>query len=272
VPGDGWDAPVPYTIEPAGMVLDGEGRHPAPWPVVRGTGAEALGLLDEIRRSEPGVTPVLIGDRRHAQGLIDNCASYDIATESILATAAALDCDRWLQAREQELRDDREADNIRPARPSFWRKVLGHPHPAASSVFPRGPWPAAIPNREVHSVADVLRRTPLPEIYIALLPTREAWQAGAYTRFGGWNECPAAEVQVAFAKRWFRLHGASVVANTADVLEFRVERPISSRDEALAMAREQYLFCEDIVEQGVGTLDALAATLLDATVWYFWWD
>ncbi|WP_414650247.1 DUF4253 domain-containing protein, partial [Duganella sp.] len=34
----------------------------------------------------------------------------------------------------------------------------------------------------------------------------------------------------------------------------------------------QYLYCADIVDQGTESIEALAATLLNARVWYFWWD
>jgi hypothetical protein len=264
---------VPYLILPAGTAIDGEGRHAAPWPIVRSTGTEALRLLEEIRRNQPDVTPVIIGDREEALRLIDNYAFYTETPEHILATSAGLDCERWLEQREEELRENRGAGPASPPAQSFWRRLVDSGAPSTPSLFPRGPWPrGAAPNREIASLTHVLRHTPLPELFVALLPTREAWQAGAHTKFGGWNECPEAEVQVAFAKRWSDRHGASVVANTDDVLEFRVERPIGRREAAMAMAREQYLFCEDIVEQGVGTIDALAATLLGATVWYFWWD
>jgi hypothetical protein len=37
-------------------------------------------------------------------------------------------------------------------------------------------------------------------------------------------------------------------------------------------AREQFSYCSDIVTQGAGTIDALAATLYNGKSWYFWWD
>ena len=268
---------MPYSILPAGTAIDGEARHPSPWPIVHTTGTEALDLLQEIRRDDPDVTPVIIGDREDALSVIDNYASHTVTPRDIIAAAAGLDCERWLDEREREMRENIKALPAGPPEQSFWRRPSGFgassKPPSVSALFPQGPWPTdAAPNREVSSLTNVLRRTPLPELYVALLPTREAWQAGAHTKFGGWNECPSPEVQVSFAKRWFGLHAASVVANTGDVLEFRVDQPMGSGVAAMAMAREQFLFCEDIVYQGVGTIDALAATLLGATVWYFWWD
>ena len=59
---------------------------------------------------------------------------------------------------------------------------------------------------------------------------------------------------------------------TRDVIEMQVARPPLDRAEALHLAVEQYGYCRDIVDQGVRTLDHLAALLLGGTVWYFWWD
>jgi hypothetical protein len=40
----------------------------------------------------------------------------------------------------------------------------------------------------------------------------------------------------------------------------------------MLLARDQYLYCEDNVEQWTRTLEALAARLLRGEAWYFWWD
>jgi hypothetical protein len=77
---------------------------------------------------------------------------------------------------------------------------------------------------------------------------------------------------VAIAREWGERYGARLIANTSDVIEFEVERPISSRDEALAVAELQYRYCSDIVLQGTGTIEALAASLVGAKYWFFWWD
>ena len=52
----------------------------------------------------------------------------------------------------------------------------------------------------------------------------------------------------------------------------QVARPPQTKEEALELARQQYLFCNDIVDQGVGDVESLAKTLLYSPVWYFWWD
>ena len=59
---------------------------------------------------------------------------------------------------------------------------------------------------------------------------------------------------------------------THDTIELHVARSPRTRDDALALAYEQYAYCSDIVDQGAGTLEALAAVLVHASVWFFWWD
>ena len=55
-------------------------------------------------------------------------------------------------------------------------------------------------------------------------------------------------------------------------MNIKVARKPETRAAALDLAREQFAYCSDIVEQGVGTLSALAASLMENDWWYFWWD
>ena len=60
--------------------------------------------------------------------------------------------------------------------------------------------------------------------------------------------------------------------NTEDVIEMRVMQPPTDPSAAQTLAREQFLYCSDIVQQAVGTTRALASMLQGGTAWYFWWD
>lgn len=73
-------------------------------------------------------------------------------------------------------------------------------------------------------------------------------------------------------KSWQERFGAEVVCMSGDVLELRVLLPPNDQTSALALAREHYVYCPDIVVQGTQTLEALAAERLRATTWFFWWD
>lgn len=128
------------------------------------------------------------------------------------------------------------------------------------------------PRHEIMLHLDVQQGRPVDRVGIVLVPTERSWEAPAYLNYGGWNECPEPAVHVAFLRRWHERYGAEVFSIGPDVMEISVSRPVTGREEALALADEQFLYSYDIVAQGTETLDRLAAHLLQATVWYFWWD
>jgi hypothetical protein len=111
-----------------------------------------------------------------------------------------------------------------------------------------------------------------PQVYVALVPTANCWHVPAHLRFGAWNECPQSEEHVALMRFWQQNFGAEVVGITSDVVEMLVEFPPSNKVDALKLAKQQYLYCQDIVDQGTQTLEVLAAGLLGGTSWFFWWD
>jgi hypothetical protein len=90
--------------------------------------------------------------------------------------------------------------------------------------------------------------------------------------------CGAANVnldgadQVAILKLWHDRFGAELVALGIDVLELYVPRPPNDADTVLAVAEEQWVYCPDAVDQGVGDLDMLAALQVRSHRWSFWWD
>ncbi len=89
--------------------------------------------------------------------------------------------------------------------------------------------------------------------------------------FGGWNACPMPEEILWIAKYWYETRGAIPAVMTRDILEFSAA-PIKDETDAMYLALEQYAFCADIVDQGVGTIGRLAGVLMQSSVWYFWWD
>ena len=136
-----------------------------------------------------------------------------------------------------------------------------------------GKWPLFPPKHEGLSVAyDVLSAKPLPHVNIVLLPTDDWTEAPAYLRWGNWNDNPPPEYHVAALRSWRDRYGAELVGMSHDVMNIRVEKRPKTREEALNLAREQYDYCYDIVDQGVGTLAPLAAMLKAHDWWYFWWD
>lgn len=108
-------------------------------------------------------------------------------------------------------------------------------------------------------------------LVLAEIPVERPWEVFAYIPFGGWNECPCNEEQMAVAKYWYEKYGAVPAVITQDVLEYDLPAPVR-REDAMALALEQYAFCPDIVDQGCGSVGYLADTLAKSTKWYFWWD
>lgn len=119
---------------------------------------------------------------------------------------------------------------------------------------------------------DILTGEPLRDLVGVQINADESWHIPALFKYGGWNECPEPEAQCAIWKYWQEKYGAKIVGVSHDVIEAYVENPPQTQEEAMQLAMEQYLYCGDIVDQGVETVDNLAAMLLKQKVWYFWWD
>jgi len=109
---------------------------------------------------------------------------------------------------------------------------------------------------------------------LVLVPVKRSWQIPAVFCFGDWNACPPAEVHIALLKRWHEKYGAELISMGMDAVYCLVNKPVRTRDAALALAKEQAVYCHDNVDQGAGdgTLSGLAIDLMDAEAWQFWWD
>ena len=107
-------------------------------------------------------------------------------------------------------------------------------------------------------------------IYIEENPGMGAY--GSILRYGNWNDCPPPAHHVSLHKMWFKKYGAEIVSVKYDTIEFLLnERPRNTND-AISLAKAQFVYCSDIVTQGVLTLSHLASVLLQGKYWYFWWD
>jgi len=223
---------------------------------LRVNGAQAVDLWRKLRGlvEKTGRWPVIAGAPISVDGHADFMKSSEIdKPENVLARAEKAPAEKWFKEAFAE-----------------W-KQLSAADPSASHET--GQWPDKVERLEKYTIpTEILSGTPLPEVTIVLVPTPNSWEVPAWLMFGGWNECPIPEVQVALLKFWHEKYGAEIVGISHDVMELEVTRPPKERQAALALAREQFVFCQDIVTQGAGSVDALAATLLNGKVWYFWWD
>jgi hypothetical protein len=225
-------------------------------------GGDAAVVLWEKLRGMAGVTgywPVLLGDIEELSGRRDIGAKAHESVVETLRYVQTIDPVEWFAKTEQ----DRLAEIAQY-----------EPDADPTELLPQeGEWPRnVIPNTTFSTPFDVLSRKPLKSVGVAMVPTQAPWEVVAFLEFGGWNDCPENAVHCALHRYWQHQHGAVIVAATSDVVEMKVERPPRTREAALALAKQQYAYCYDIVEQGTGTIANLAASLLGGTSWYFWWD
>lgn len=109
---------------------------------------------------------------------------------------------------------------------------------------------------------------------VALVPAAHGWQVPVVLGWEGGVNYDMEPVDHGVVLRdWHERFGAELVSLSSDqVLELLVHRPPADPAEALAVAREQYAYCSDVVDQGVGTLTELAEQQVGSSSWYFWWD
>ena len=198
--------------------------------------------------NEAGAWPLVLGgpddEAAHRASLRESLDS----TDAIVRDGLALDVDEWLAteiATDPDLLDELDGD-----------------------------WPSAPVAPTTHRLAEApfWRRRRAGNATLLWVESPHAWDVPAILRFGGWNSCPPAHVHVAMLKRWSDRFGASLVGLSRDRLEVEVKRRPRSRGEALALAREHFLYCEELVLTEHESLPALAASLLASDVWSFRWD
>ncbi len=102
-----------------------------------------------------------------------------------------------------------------------------------------------------------------------ILPTRQKFAVMAFTGV----DAPNYEIDNYIVIRWLqkleRDHPFWLTGCGRDFLSGQFIAPLSDPDD---MAERMYVFCPDIVDQGTGTLEALAAELRNTNQLYFWWD
>jgi hypothetical protein len=72
-----------------------------------------------------------------------------------------------------------------------------------------------------------------------------------------------------YLRSWEERFDALPVALGFDTLHLAIRRAPADADETAA---EVYAFCPDIIDQGIGSVEELAATMIPSPYWYFWWD
>ena len=235
-----------------------------PFPLIAVRGEDALAHWERLRADGDGY-PVILGDDEALNMISESFGFEELPpVEAMLAKAAEISFPDDLF----EMKRKEEADYQARYPEDYAEEV-------AQGLYeePVGEWPRVAPASPALTVhEDVLTGQPFERVYIATLPTRNGWEVPAYLAWGGWNANPGPEVHVAALKSWSERFGAELVGISGDCMNIRVSKLPYRREEAMALAREHYAYCADIVDQGVETISNLAASLSAAKWWYFWWD
>jgi hypothetical protein len=168
--------------------------------------------------------------------------------EQILAAAAQIECPAWFNKRRES--DSEYYDGVEI-----------------------GEWPATAAGMSSESIPHDVSEKEGRTVTVVLVPTRNCWEVCAILPYGGWNECPWPAEHLAVQRYWNQKWGAEIAYMSGDVLQFVVPRRPATRDEAMVLAREQFIYSGgDLVYQGVETMSNLAASLMTDAPWFFWWD
>ena len=259
-----------------------------PFPTEIVGGASALQRIRNAHETMPSSYAFLIGDEFSVDRFVDTFrpeyAQYRKLPDTILAKARELapaDLMRKWKENYDRRQNDLVSEKKNSASPSQAQApvLIEPPFPNIPEVhcqdgFPRGLWPENIePQQEVacDCLYDFYGNGFVAEALIgyAPIPFSEPWKLFAHT---GFNYVWPAEYHVMIAKHWYENYGAKVVTHTHNVTEFEVDRPITNSHDALEMAKLHYAYCSSAIDNGENpTIDAHAAQLIGAKVWYFWW-
>jgi Domain of unknown function (DUF4253) len=272
-----------------------------PYERMEVAGDVALATWESLRASRRGSSPVVVGGDDEFRRIVRGSTEWPgqpprKTTAEILEAAGRLRHPEDLitqhaidmaRARERAMQLMHERPDLRPPPeirlPPDLEAVLGGNLRAlsleemlAATVRESGPelgdWPSEPMGAPQLSVATALSGSPLSKVQLVILPTDDWTTIPAFLNWGNWNGCPAPEYHVAALRSWRDRFGAELIGLSHDVMNIRVNERPKTRDAALDLAREQYAYCSDIVDQGVETLSALAAVLMQSDWWYFWWD
>lgn len=206
-----------------------------------------IARLEAFRQT--GEYPFLIGDDFERQRAEEGLKRNDDDPRDIVESSLSLDVEAWIA---QQVAANEE---------------YGHP----SEEF-IGTWPGESQSKGSIGLHLDHQGIVKPRVFMGLARIAEPWQLPAVMKFGGWNSCPEPAVHCAFHRQWQAEHGAGITGLSNDTIECLVETPPRDRETALRLAWQQYWYCPDIVDQGCGTINRLAATLMNSPYWFFWWD
>jgi hypothetical protein len=193
----------------------------------------------------------VIGEEDEAKRLLGQIGFTETEPEEIVKTSSRFDVQDWLREKKTRVLEDYGHS---------WNEILGKE--IRTGISESG----------FKLNKNILTGKYLSKVKIGRILLTHNWELLPNLKYGGWNECPEAHVHGAIWKYWEEKYGAKIVGVSSDVIEAIVKRPPATREQALELAEEHFLYCPDIVFQGVNSISNLSAYLIDNDKWYFWWD
>lgn len=224
-------------------------------------GSEALTEWEKLKGAGRG-RPVIVGSDEDFERIADQFTMADPAVSGTTIPGLSLRSPDEILAAAKTLRF-----------PADLRKWSGAYKPGDLTA-PIGSWPSKASNDPPGPTVatDIISGKFYNRVHIILIPTGSSWEVPAYLRWGDWNTCPPPEYHVAALRTWHEQFGVELVGLNGDTMNLRAARRPTTRQQSIALAKDQYAYCPDIVDQGVGTVSELAATLMSSAWWYLWWD
>lgn len=212
-----------------------------------------------IKASETNQKLIVCGSEENIEYMKEAMSFSELNPEDIIEASLKINVETWFRERMRYAQDDMgmeaELDTDEFEDDEFEHQFKGDPGAISFSL-----------------ATDILTGKPLTDLVGVEIHADAGWHIPALFKYGGWNECPEPEAQCAIWKYWEDKYGAKIVGISNDIIEAYVENPPQTQEEAMQLAMEQYLYCADIVDQGVESVANLAVLLLKQKVWYFWWD
>jgi hypothetical protein len=119
------------------------------------------------------------------------------------------------------------------------------------------------------SVARVERNFGYSPDAIAVFPFADPFEVLAAVQTDGTNYDVPTDSIITWMRQLATTNPFRLTDAGLDYLEVQFQSDVHNAD---ALAREAYAFCPDVVDQGVGTVDALADQLRATRILYCWWD
>ena len=258
-----------------------------PYQRIEVEGTAALATWEGLRLSHPSSSPVVVGGVDDFKRIVQGATACGARRLIELLRKSSRPADRLHHPEDLYSQHERDAAEMRkrieqlklerpgltaPPKvqlPDFLKEAFGGEFSLDSFEEmielspprggpPAGDWPTEpIGAPELSVATETLTGAPLEKVQIVILPTDDSSTIPAYLHWGYWNGCPAPEYHIAALRSWRERFGAEIVGLSHDVMNIRVQSRPPTREAALELAREQYVYCRDIVEQGSSNLERI---------------